>query len=102
MRKIALLSLSVLLVAPYAQAAPAKSPTQGEIGKFVIVPAGHSSLDAKAPLPVLFSAWRLNTETGAVAFCIYDSGGVVIGKSVTTESLKCVPESSSNNASEGH
>lgn len=83
--------LSALLVTGYAQAAGAESKPPSGTEKFVIVPAGHTSLDGKS-LPIIFSAWRLNSETGDLQFCIYDSGGVVIGKSVTPEALKCVSQ----------
>ncbi|HVZ27902.1 MAG TPA: hypothetical protein VG798_04525 [Rhizomicrobium sp.] len=37
----------------------------------------------------LFSAWRLNSQTGALEFCTYDPGGVVVGTGVSKETLLC-------------
>jgi hypothetical protein len=37
----------------------------------------------------LFSAWRLNSQTGALEFCTYDPGGVVLGTAPTKETLLC-------------
>lgn len=91
MNRVGLIVISALLAASYVRAATAQTVVQGEIGKFVIMPAGHTPLTDKNP-PALFSAWRLNTETGALEFCTYDSGGMVIGNRVTAELLKCTPE----------
>jgi hypothetical protein len=59
-------------------------------GPWVIVPAGTG------PYPginrnntTLFSAWRLNSQTGALEFCTYDPGGVVVGTGVSKETLLC-------------
>ncbi len=59
-------------------------------GAWVVVPA------ASGPYPginrnntTLFSAWRLNSQTGALEFCTYDPGGVVVGTGVSKETLLC-------------
>lgn len=92
MTKLGLFLLSALSVAAYVHVATADP--QREVGKFIIVPAGHTPLTENGNPPTLFSVWRLNTETGALEFCIYDSGGYMLGKSLAPESLKCVPETS--------
>ena len=81
--------LLALCIAGVGNAAAAETQTQSDVGKFVIVPAGSTQPTDK--LPVRFSAWRLNTETGDVEFCSYVGGSATPG-GLTTESLRCIPE----------
>ena|SRR5579863_3324415 len=79
--------------AAQAEANPAAVPeSRSDIGKFVIVPAENASAQGNGP-PGLAAAWRLDTETGDVDFCIYKPGGVLPGGGgATSESLRCVPQ----------
>jgi hypothetical protein len=89
MNKTIYVLLFCLLAVP-GQGRAEEPQSQTTVGKFVVVPAGN-------PLPGAdksagrFAAWRLNTETGDVDLCLYDSGAVG-GGGVTAESLRCIPE----------
>ena len=68
---------------------------QGERAKpnapqWIVVPASTSPYTAgNSNNTPLYSAWRLNTKTGALEFCYYDPGGTVTGTAVTPEKLTC-------------
>jgi hypothetical protein len=66
------------------------SRIQQVAGRFQLIPAGHSNIDGK--IPIVFSAWRLDSVTGSAEFCTYDSGGEPVGTLTMPESLRCVSE----------
>ena len=74
-----------LLVVCARQGLAQEPQPRNDVGKFVIVPAENPSPSGR------FAAWRIDTETGDVDFCLYDSGGSGAG-GVTAESLRCIPE----------
>lgn len=51
-------------------------PANSEFGRWVVVPAASEPYLAGNPKNIpLFSAWRLDTKTGALEMCNYDPGG---------------------------
>ncbi len=88
MNGIILAIVLCVLTLSVGQAAGAEPQAQSDVGKFVIVPAGNTASSADK-MPIRFSAWRLNTETGDVEFCSYTGGAVAPG-GITSESLRCI------------
>jgi hypothetical protein len=61
-----------------------------DVPQWIVVPASTSPYTAGNPNnSPLYSAWRVNTKTGALEICYYDPGGTVIGATVTPEKLTC-------------
>jgi hypothetical protein len=66
------------------------APLSASNGPWVVVPAASGPYaGVNRNNTTLFSAWRLNSQTGALEFCTYDPGGVVLGTTPTKETLLC-------------
>jgi hypothetical protein len=67
-----------------------KGQTASQPGPWTLVPAASNPyVGTNRNSAALFSAWRLNSQTGALEFCTYDQGGIVVGTTVTPEKLAC-------------
>lgn len=85
-----LAGISVCFILSDAWAGGALQQTPGQ---FQIVSAGHTPISRDSIAPVVFGAWVLNTATGTVRFCMYDTGGVVDLKKAESipPSMSCYP-----------
>ena len=66
--------------------APAAEPEQPAPNHWTVIPTGESTVSGTT----YFHAWRLDTQTGELAFCEYDPGGAQLPNgTVTGASLNC-------------
>jgi hypothetical protein len=89
-RKVLLTASAALVLfgcEPQKQEAKSPPPANSELGRWVVIPAASQPYTAGNPQNIpLFSAWRLDTKTGALEMCNYDPGGESVN---IAESLAC-------------